>query len=627
MSAVSTLTFRELSENMQKLALTGEVSASSIPNLNSALRAFLEKLSLNEHSLVGSVLRASYYRNLTSHIEALKFEGRDSGYIANRKSLMSKWHSLVNKLDRIDASKNNSYSPFQTALNDLITKGKTSISSLAKAAGIAKGTLRAWTNGSLPRPKAVPSIRRLERFFALSPDYLVKLAFDNRYFKPTDCEPTEKIGYRERLATQVKDPYRLKVISASLLREWRDFLIHKTERLPELNRHIRGTWVTTDHFTKGVTEKNKHCFIKDKFVPTGYIIWEQITAFLGWLARSRELGGGDMSLEDVQTLAWMTHKQFVHRYMKWQIDRADDKVHSGVLDFAKLIAALNHPEHGYLTQMPSLNEHLPDGYRHADWKATSIEIYTWAADMKKKLPATGMALSRDPMEPIKHILELDDPMEALVDMVNRMRACRPATGGVEEAIWARDILLIKLVSSNPLRAKNLKLLTYRPDNTGQLYQRPDGSWHICIKPRAFKNFRGAAGEGDYHMPVGQGVWSDIERYLKVYRQMLPDAEKLEFVFLSSMSEKAAGFIGPWQSLNRRISFLTKRYLWDCPGIAAHGPRYIVGTSVLKKGGTWEDAAAVLHDKPETVKAHYTHIRNCDRGEKVLTLLGDALARM
>jgi len=626
MPPVSSLSFRELSEHMQQLSRLGEVSASSLPNLNSALRAFMVGLGLTESSLVGTSLRSLYYRNMNAHLEQLKTEGRESGYIANRKSLMSKWASLTNQLDRIEAARTNSYSPFQVALKELIEESNTSMNGLATAVGIYKGTIRRWVLGALPRPAAVPSIRRIERFFALTPDYLVKLAFDNRYFKPTDGAPEEKIEYRERLATNVKDQYGLKVISEALFFEWNGFLIYKTEKMPELNRHERGVWVTTEHFTKGATEATKHCFVKNKFVPTAFIVWGYVTRYLGWLTRPRDQGGCGMAVEDVQTLAWLTHKPFVHRYMKWLIDRANDKVHNGISDFAKLVASLNHPNHGYLTQMPGLNARLPATYQHNEWQANCTEVYTWAADMKRKLHSAGMELSRAPMEPIMHILELPNPLDAIKDMCIRMRACRPTTGGIEEAVWMRDILLVKVASGHPLRAKNLKLLTYRADNTGQLFQHPDGSWHIRIPSRAFKNFKGAA-KHDYQMPVGDGLWEDIERYLKVYRPMLPDADKLDYVFLSSVTEKAPGYIGAWQSLNRRVFFLTKRYLWNCPGTGVHGIRYIIGTTVMKNGGTWDEAGAALHDHPDTVKAHYTHIRGRDHGVRVLTLLGKTLAQM
>lgn len=628
MSADSTLTFRQLSEKMDQRATNGEVPSTSLPNLKSALRAFLAGFGVPEESIIGSLLRRSFYRNLRIHVEKLQAEGREKGYIANRKSLMGKWCSLVTHLDRIAAATSNCASPFQSALNDLLMQSQTSVTGLARAAGISKATLGGWVRGTLPSPRAVPSLKRLERFFALEPNTLATLAYERQYFRPAEQVPPPAIEYRRRLSDATKDVYRLKLISNTLTQEWKNFVEHKTEKLPELRRHSRGVWVTTDLITEGQTERNWYCFIKGKYVPTASIVWGYVTSFLGWLTRSREKGGAGIASEEVQTLAWFSNKRMVHRYMKWMIARADDKVHGGVLDFAKLVAALNHPEHGYLTQMPEFQLMLAEHDGPASWREACREAYTWAAEMKKNLREAGLEHSREPMAPIKSVLELDDPLEAVSDMVARMKSCRPVTGGIDEAIWARDLLLIKLMASNPLRAKNMKLLTYTADNTGNLYRRPDGCWYIRIDKRAFKNAKGAAKNRDYDMPVNRVVAVDIERYLNVYRPMLPDAEKVTFVFLSSMEEKSEGYVGTWKNLNRRIFFITRRYLWDCPGIGAHGFRYIIGTATLKKApGAWDAAAAVLHDEVETVKAHYAHLRSSDGGVFVHAVLEAAYARM
>jgi hypothetical protein len=130
------------------------------------------------------------------------------------------------------------------------------------------------------------------------------------------------------------------------------------------------------------------------------------------------------------------------------------------------------------------------------------------------------------------------------------------------------------------------------------------------------------------MPVKNVVWADIERYLNVFRPMLPDADKVNYVFLSSANEKTAGYVGAWQSLNRRVFYLTRRHLWNCPGIGPHGFRYIIGTATLKKApGAWDAAAAVLHDEVATVKAHDAHLRSSDGGSFVHTLLDSAFSRM
>ncbi|MFM0684849.1 helix-turn-helix transcriptional regulator [Paraburkholderia strydomiana] len=628
MSAVSTLTFHELSEKMHQCVANGEIPSSALPNLKSALRAFQASFGASDESVVGSLLRRSFYKNLRHHVDKLQAEGRDKSYIANRKSLMGKWCSLVTHLDRIEAAASKRMPPFQSVLNELLTQSQTTVAALARAANISKSTLRAWVNGALPNSRAVPSLKRLERFFALEPNKLLDLAYERPIVKRPESKPAVVIPYRLRLARNSKDKYRLTQISDSLVREWLAFVTHKTEKLPDLRRFSRGVWVTTDLFTEGETDRNWFCFTKGKFVPTAGLAWSHVISYLGWLKRARELGGAGLPSDDVQTLAWLSNKQLVHRYLKWLIERAEDKVHEGVLHFVMMIGALNHPQHGYLTQMPEVRERLPDAHRPRAWEDACQEAYAWAREMKKNLRADGVEHSREPMAPIKRVLELDDPLEAVADMISRMKSCRPATGSIHEAVWARDLVLVKLMTSNPLRAKNMKLLTYRADNTGNLYRRQDGSWFIRIERRALKNAKGAAKSRDYDMPVNRVVWRDIELYLNVYRPMLPDADKVDFVFLSTSEEHSAGYVGAWKSLDRRIFYLTRRYLWDCPGIGGHGFRYIIGTATLKKApGAWDAAAAVLHDEVDTVKAHYAHLRPSDGGTFVHALLDSAFARM
>jgi len=627
MSAIASLTFRELAEKMNLRAAEGTIASSNLPNLQSALKAFLKEGGLSEDCVIGSILRVSYYRNLAKHVEVLKAQGRTGAYIANRKSLLGKWSSLLNQLDRLEALANNTNTPFQLALQDILKQANTNPTQLAKVLGINKQTFQRWLKGGQPRQTALPALRRIEAFFALERNALVTLAFEFNYYKPAD-ESSTKIEYRERLAAFCKDHYRLKTISEQLALEWSELMVHKTEKLPLLKRQARGAWVTTEYITEGKTDRNRHLFVKDKYVPTSKVVWTSLIAYLGWMCRETSLGGAGFAVGDTQSLAWLTHKSMIHRYLKWKLERANDKVHYGILEFVKQVKALTHPVHGYLTQMPLLNEHLPEYARHKSWEDGCNEAFEWATDMKRNLSSESIEHSREPMEPIKHILELPEPLQAIGDMTDRMRACRPATGGVDEAIWARDLLLIRIMISNPLRAKNIKLLTYKPNNSGGLYKKDDGSWNIRIEKRAFKNVRGAAGVEDYDVGITPNVWPAIEKYLQVYRPMLPDADNVDFVFLSSSTEKPDGYIGPWESLNRRVFHITKRYLWGCPGIGAHGVRYIVGTAILKKNPeAWGLAAAALNDKEETVRAHYAHLRGRDKVAHAHMSLKESYARI
>lgn len=615
-------------EELDRRVAAGEFSATSIPNLNSALRAFFTSFGMSEHAVIGSVLRRSGLQNLRLHIEGLKADGRDSSYIANRKSLMKKWLMLVNEIDRMDAIANHRKTPLQLALEEILSKTSLSATALAKEAGISKATFRRWLNGAKVQQRALPSLRRLERFFAIEADSLVRLASNVRIAGQWEEESSLAIKYRERLSLAAKDPYLLKDVSPWLREEWRAFLVHKTEKLPVLNRHSRGSWATTELVTAGETEQNWFAFLDGCHVPTASVVWTQIASFLGWLSRDKALGGAGMTPDATQTLAWLANKQLVHTYLNWMIRRADNKAHNGVVGVVKQIASMTHPKHGYLTQVPDIQNQLPRAYQVDDWFEHCKAIYGWASNMQRSLTENGIEQSREPMEPIKDVLALNNPLEAVADMVVRMKSEQPITGGVEEAIWARDVLLVKLASSNPLRAKNLKLLTYRADNTGKLYRPKSGGWAIRIPKAEFKNAKGAAKDRDYHMPVDEKVWADIDSYIKNYRPMLPDADKVDYVFLSSMTEKPKGYVGVWKSLNRRIFNLTRQYLWKCRGIGSHAFRYIVATSVLKQSpGEWGTAAFVLHDQEQTVKKHYAHLKSADGALRMYALLRSTYARM
>lgn len=628
MSAVVSMTFLQLMEEMDRRVAAGEISATTIPNLKSALRAFLKSFGMSEQAVIGSVLRRSALRNLRLHIEGLKAEGRDSAYIANRKSLLSKWFALVNEIDRVDAITNHRKTPLQLALDEILAKTSLSASAIAKAAGVSKASFRRWLNGANVQQRALPSLRRLERFFAIEAGSLVRLASNERIAGSPQEESAAAIKYRERLAVAAKDPYRLKKVSASLREEWRAFLVHKTEKIPVLKRQSRGAWATTAVVTDGETEQNWFAFVDGRHVPTAAVVWAQVASYLGWLSREKALGGAGMNPDETQTLAWLANKPLVHAFLNWMIRRADNKAHNGVVGFAKQIATLTHPKHGYLTQKPEILHQLPCAHQPDDWFEHCTAIYGWASEMHQTLTDNGIEQSREPTEPIKDVLALNNPLEAVADMIVRMKSEQPVTGGGEEAVWARDVLLVKLLASNPLRAKNLKLLTYRSDNTGKLYRPLTGGWAIRIPKEEFKNAKGAAKEREYHMPVDASVWPEIESYLKTYRPMLPDADKVDYVFLSSMNEKPEGYVGVWKSLNRRIFKLTRQFLWKCPGIGSHAFRYIVATSILKQSpGEWDTAASVLHDKVETVKKHYAHLKSADGAVRMYALLSSTFARM
>ncbi|RIX47570.1 MAG: hypothetical protein D3M94_07835 [Rhodocyclales bacterium GT-UBC] len=617
-------TFSQLVVAMETaMARTGK-SPQVLSNHLTAMKAFMADHGFSAECAIGSHLRAAYYRRLGEHVTRLTKEERSTSYIANRKNLLGHWRSLLLQMDRERAANTGTFPPFQIAIRELLSEAG-GIKKLAKNVGISHSALQRWSSGTTPQTSSIPKLRRLESYFGMEPGALVCLLGGEDVTPAVAPITSNAINYRKRISQFQQNPFRLKIISDAFKIEWSDFVSYKTSLLPSLERQARGRWDLTEHTTFVANEALWYCFVDSKYCPTATIHWTALTRYCGWLTLQKTSGGAELPSETVQTLTCVLAINHLSNYIQWLVKRADGKIHEGIIGFIKFVKSLVHPITGYLTQSPHLAASLHVALsRDIGWPELCAKAFEWTKKTLKQL-TPRQKQSRDTFEPIKAILELSNPMEEVSDMVQRMKTHRPSTGGLTEAIWARDLLLIKLLASNPLRAKNMKLLSYRDDNSGQLRQTTDGSWRIVIPPEYFKNQAGAAKDRPYDMPVDEALWSDLERYIKRYRPLLPHARETDYVFLSADGEAATK---GWETLNRRVFHLTKHYLLNCPGVGPHAFRYINGTAILKAmPGAWEIAAQVLHDKEDTVRKHYAHLRGTDGAERAHAALRSAFARM
>jgi hypothetical protein len=620
-----TLTFGKLKHEMKQCCALKHDGKQSVSNLFSALSALMNALQFDDETPVGSHLRISYYRRLKEHVDALMGEGRSSSYVANRKSLLGRWHRLTNELDRAAAAQLGVATPLQTMLREIV-QHVGSVKQLAAEAGISFSTLKRWLAGTFPNQKSTRSLRRLENYLALPPGSLLDLAGGDRtaaaasgWRQPNNTGPG--IDYRQRLKKSLEFTYKLKEVEAPLSDEWSEYRRYKTCLVPRLKRQQRGKW-RIRHTTSVIESRSLwYCFEQGKYVPSASSAWVEVASYLGWLALPHDKGGA--GVKQVQTLTWLLNSERLEQFIEWRIARSAGIVHGGTLRILQIAISMTHPETGYLTQSPYLVANL--AFENTlPWKELCAETFTWATTLKKSV-APELRLSRDSFEPIRGVLELEHPLHAVADMVFRMRERRPATGGVTEAVWSRDMALIQLLASNPVRAENIKQMTYLADNRGNLYQDPSGAWWLRFSPESFKNTKGAAGDRPYNMPIHESAWPALERYLKRFRPMLPFAADLPNVFLSA---KQGGGPRPWSSMNRRVELLTRRYLRQCPGVGPHAFRHIVATAILKASpNDWATAAMVLHDREDTVRQHYAHLASADGGRRMQSILASSFARM
>lgn len=631
------LKFRDLRELMkQRLARGTGLSVSSDPNLQSALNGFLRERNMTDDSVIGSVLRSTYYDNLKAHLTALKAEGRSPSYIANRRHLLAQWRSTVIECDRHCAVQLKQAAPFQRALLDIFEANITR-KGLARATGLPLATLKRWLDGRLPNARSAVFVPRIETFLGLPAGTLADLLPLRTASERNNAE-FEPIAYRERLKSRAKLRYSIKTPSASLRNEWTAFVRYKVDELdevdeedenycddgdgPGLKRSAGGRWSSTASPVVRQRATNWHSFHNGRYVPSAGVKWTMVAMFLGWLQLSEAEGGKGLCESEAMTLAHFSRKAFIGDYVDWQLQRSSGIAHSGITSFLMFASSLCNPKTGYLTQSWARFSSQSGVNSAETWGARCRQAFQSFRRRRDAL-ADDAAPSRSSLEPIKHVLALQNPLQAIADMLVRMDAVKPNTGGEAEAVWARDRLMVKLLASNPIRDKNLRMMTFRADGSGHLHRGDDRGWYIRIPRRELKNFRGAARERDYHMQVRPEVWRDIEEYLKVYRPMLL-AGSSDYVFLTTRGGAAAGEA----TLRRRFEMLTRKYLYGCPGVGPHSMRHIVATSILKASpNDWHAAAWALHDREETVKRHYAHLARHDADKWLSKAMDEPFRRM
>jgi integrase len=624
-------TYSELEESMtDRVGLARMPKPAILPNLKSALKAFRKQQGKSGSALVGTELRVGFYKARNEHLVTLAPPGSTgiSAYASNRKWLLGWWHRLLLARDREAAAASGNYSPLQLALKDIFASG-VSVKATAAGAGVSHATLKRWLSGAKPRAGCSRQLTRLENFFSMAPGALSNLA-PQTVVEIRAAEPSTLSAYGQRLKEQSKDPYRLKPNKClpGFRKEFVDWFRWKIDPIASIGGLMRETPEGNEPWRLKPIGRHKRSpddwtHITDgQRCTSAHIAFDFVSAYIGFLIRDIQKGGCGLSSEEAQSLGQLCNMEQINKFLTWKKSRSGGVNHSGIERNLVSTAMLCHPVHGFLASRPDIGRKVGIKGRNKFVKHLSVVHAKLRSAIK--LAAKGQTKSRDPFEPIRAVLERDNPMEAIVEAVRRIDADRPSTGGKAEAMWARKRLLLILAASNPLRLGNLQELTYRKDNSGDIRKDSNGRWKIFIQRTRLKNEKGAAKDADYDFPIHEGVWPHLERYLNVYRQHLASPE-CDLLFVSASNPD-----GMWDGLAKAWRAMTRRYLEGSPnGCGPHCIRHIVATTIIKLSGDggYELAAKYLHDHPNTVREHYGHIRGADSARKADELIGDCFRRM
>lgn len=619
------LTYQLLLDSQARKTQLEGLNLQTAANRTTALRGFLSVNHLHAEDVIGDEMRVRYPEALERYIRHMQNEGRSQRNISNTRTAMRPWKEAIVELDTIEALSSGNATPFMQAIKSVLDDRP--VSRVAKEAGIPRDMLWGWIKGKTPRASSARYLLRLESYFGLDRNTLVALSGMRAVgYKPSvGGEPATR-EYNKNLGELTKNPFCFKPSDDSPLRQqWYEFMRYKTSAATALKRTKLGKWRFSPCPITPMTPSNWWSFLDGKEIASAKIAWIKTAAYLGWLGLPKVQGGHAIEREKLDTLAWLVVPGFLESFMDWTRDRSG-KRNQGQIQFLIHVASLVRPRFGYLRQRPEFHATLPPEFQHISWDDLCQSQFELTEQLVSSYHSE-IEVSRNPFEPIQHLIELPQPMDALADMVQRMRADRPVGQPQREVVWSRDLCLVKVLISNPLRRRNLAYLTWRADNTGQLYQRIDKSWWIRIPKTKFKNTNGAAGDKAYDCQVNPSAWRDVERYLHIHRPKLLRAPT-DLVFLTLPCSRGGLEHRPWADLSKRIETLTSMYLPRCAGIGTHAFRHLIATSILKaEGGDFKTAAGILNDRVGTIERHYSGYVSNDAAENMARLLKSQFSRM
>lgn len=400
---------------------------------------------------------------------------------------------------------------------------------------------------------------------------------------------------------------------------------------------------------------------EDADVPSADIALNFLTSFLGFCALPADshdpyLRGAGIKHKEL-SMALLTVKGLTESYIKFmklrsglrvRLVKADDSEHhasetdgantrreyydvggkynNGTIIFLSLVSSLLRPGTGYLYQHPEFAEKLGTRMEAVTWHQqcrdtrTRVDVlYKQILGMKKRSDQENFDFGRDPREVINWLLHLPRPLLVLHQMIKDMLDdLLPEYAPLEvRARQFRDILLIAMLTSNPLRIHMFSIMQFGK----HLTRDHDGTWWLQFKRGAFKNRR--ALKCHYKVRVARELWPLLDRYKREFHPVLAAPTQSAYVFVTSGRPKGLPMSAAGLSITVRN--LTELYIPDAIGFRAHAFRHIVATDIIKRDPKlgFFLASIALHDRLETVEEAYIHLKTSEYFEPVNTHFSEA----
>ena len=571
-----------------------------------ALRGFITHVGLFENSSIGVELTDEFLQSLKSHLSESNLSARSQ---TDRKSLMNAWRETFLAMNSEPVQKSSrmrrraidvplEQNPFEKVLWDSLKGANLAPKTAEKIAGVSTAAVGRWSRGALPNARSSDSLAKLDAVLGLEVGTLVA-SFNEASGKSVNSAVNE---YRQRQRVNSSQRYCVGVddIRPEFLTEWKAFLKFKTT--PNTGNLVRGDAAKWSlHEVRHTTTKPSiFTSVGNCVSPSASIFWTRTASFIGYLRLPVNVGGFGLSDETAQTLAWFSVPEAIEGYIEFITRRSDGLMHGSQEGFCASTLAILHPKHGYVTQCPLLASKIP---------AEIANDRSWD-EMCKFSRATAMTLkndchdkSREPEEPIRALLALEQPLSPIITAMRKLRKIGDASsaGSMQEAVARRNEVLLGILISNPLRSKNLITLTFKADNSGDVYQTETGQWRIRIPASRMKN-RKRLKKKIYNVPIAAWLTPLIEDYIKTFRPILGIDKNSDGFFLSNRGTR-------FNALNKMIFKITRTLIPGCLGFGPHAFRHLVATDWLTKNpNDFNTVSELLNDTLEVIMNNYVHLR-------------------
>lgn len=591
----------------------------------SALTRFIGFLGKDENSSVGPELGAHFGRSLASFLKAGEKDGRAAGTLANLKSYLRQWETVWQQYHAVaiaprfsgladaivhytDAARLSDPSLTDKALSIKLGKNIGFITDFKREGG------QQFYNGRGTTPEALTA---LEVILGVPPttftQYLVLRKRVHRVSKTTETG--------KRMALLVAQPYAMHAYPPQLLAEVRQFIRFKTAvSVAPLKRVSSWRLQPKAKYSGTVSRFEVISLDGKKFSASAESFVLRVSSFFGAMA---EMGHAPEKF----SLTWLCDHELMLQYVDFMEARLG-KITNTVMTLIHAATSLMVEEKGFLPQ------HL-DFANRCFKPIPQDQFVAWIAAERFRHRELAMAYKggrhikqgRDVEDAIRNILQRQHPISAVLELIDNMDRYltdkRDVLPRNEMLSMERDLVIFKIMVEQPLRIKMCRDMTYTPEDTGNLYKRNDGSWAIRFRAEDFKNEQGAAQEG-YDVVLSAKTGLAVEAYVKNIRPAFEDTRSLLFVSNPNSRRPADRNT---TNLSGMLRFRVQEFLPCCPaGFGPHAIRHIIATDYIKNHPEgFQVAAAVLHDKIETVIKHYSHVKKADTHKHYITYL-DALRK-